>query len=126
MQLSENPVQPSAGRRVELGEDVETGAQREAYEETGLKVELRKYLLKVHVNLAFEDEVVSWISHVFSARATGGRLQPVDTKEIADARWATIDELKTDLLAGLQQSAGLQYRAELQTAALKQYGGKVI
>jgi len=117
---------PSGG--IELGEDFETGAQREAYEETGLEIELHKYLLKVHVDLAFQGEVVPWTSHVFSALATGGCLRPVDTKEIADARWATIDELKTDLLTGLQQSesAGLQYRALLQTAALKQYGEKAI
>ena len=66
---------PSGG--IEPGENFETGAQREAYEETGLGIELRKYLLKVHVDLAFEGEVVPWISHVFSALATGGCLRPV-------------------------------------------------
>ena len=117
---------PSGG--VEPGEDFEVGARREAYEETGLKIELRKYILRSHVNLAFEDEVVRWVSHVFAARAIGGRLEPVDKKEIAGARWATINELRTDLLVRLQQSAsaGLRYRAELQDATLKQYGGKVI
>ena len=113
---------------VEPGEDFEVGARREAYEETGLEIELLKYPLRSHVNLDFEDEVVPWVSHVFIARATGGRLEAVDKKEIAGVRWATIRELKTDLLARLQQSAsaGLRYRAELQDATLKQYGGKVI
>ena len=117
---------PSGG--VEPGEDFEVGARREAYEETGLEIELQKYALRSHVNLAFENEVVPWISHVFTARASGGCLEPVDKKEIAGVRWATINELSTDLLARLQQSAsvGLQYRAELQDATLKQYGGKVI
>ena len=65
---------------------------------------------------------------MFTARASGRCLEPVDKKEIAGVRWATINELSTDLLARLQQSAsaGLQYRAELQDATLKQYGGKVI
>ena len=127
---------PSGG--IERGEDFETGAQREAYEETGLEIQLQQYLLKVYVDFSFEDEVVSWTSHVFTAQAMGGHLQPVDTKEIAGARWATLDELKTTLLTGLQssQSAGLRYRAELQTEILQQYrlqiakqdvnGGKVI
>ena len=117
---------PSGG--IERGEDFETGAQREAYEETGLEIQLQRYLLRAHVNFSFEDEVVYWTSHVFTAQVIGGRLQPVDTKEIAEARWATFDELKTSLLTGLQQakSAGLRYRAELQAAIVQQYGGKVI
>ena len=118
---------PSGG--VEPGEDFETGAQREAYEETGLEVQLQRYLLKVYVDFSFEGETVSWTSHVFTAQAIGGHLQPVDTKEIAGARWATLNELKTNLLKGLQnaKSAGLRYRAELQAATLTHYnGGKVI
>ena len=118
---------PSGG--VERGEDFETGARREAYEETGLEIRLQKYLLKVYVDFSFGDEEVCWTSHVFAAQAVGGRLQPVDTKEIADARWATIDELNTNLLKALQksESAGLIYRAELQAATLQQYReGEVI
>ena len=84
--------------------------------------------LKIHVDFAYEDEIVAWTSHVLTACATGGRLEPIDKKEIAGVRWATINELKTDLLVRLQQSpaAGLQYRAELQDVTLKQHGGKVI
>ena len=117
---------PSGG--IEPGEDFEVGARREAYEETGLEIELRKYTLRSHVDIAFEGEIVAWTSHVLAARATGGRLEPVDKKEIASVRWATISELRTELLVRLRQSAsaGLQYRAELQDATLKQYGGKVI
>lgn len=117
---------PSGG--IEPGEDFEVGARREAYEETGLEIELRKYTLKIHVDFAHEDEIVAWTSHVLTACATGGRLEPIDKKEIAGVRWATINELRTGLLARLQQSpaAGLQYRAELQDATLKQHGGKVI
>ncbi len=118
---------PSGG--VERGEDFEVGARREAYEETGLEIRLQKYLLKVYVDFSYGDEEVFWTSHVFAAQAVGGRLQPVDTKEIADARWATIDELNTSLLKALQESesGGLRYRAELQAATLQQYReGEVI
>ena len=111
---------PSGG--IEPGEDFETGVLREAYEETGLEIQLQKYLLKVYVDFSFEDTVVFWTSHVFAAQAVGGHLRPVDTKEIADARWATLKELKTDLLMSLQnaEASGLRYRAELQAAALQQ------
>lgn len=117
---------PSGG--IERGEDFETGARRESYEETGLEIDIQRYVLRVYVNFSFENETVFWTSHVFTAEAVGGHLQPVDTKEIAEARWATFDELNTSLLKGLQRSnsAGLRYRAELQAATLKQYGGKVI
>ena len=117
---------PSGG--IEPGEDFEVGARREAYEETGLEIELQKYALRSHVDLGFEEETVAWTSHVLAAGATGGRLEAIDKKEIAGVRWATINELRTDLLVKLQKSAsaGLQYRAELQDATLKQYGGKVI
>jgi ADP-ribose pyrophosphatase YjhB (NUDIX family) len=110
---------PSGG--IEPGEGFETGARREAYEETGLEIQLRRYLLKAYVNFSFREEVVRWTSHVFTAQAIGGRLQPVDTKEIAEARWASVDELKTTLLASLQQatSAGLRYRAELQAKTIE-------
>ncbi len=117
---------PSGG--IERGEKFETGAQREAFEETGLEIQLQKYLLKVYVNFSFEDETVFWTSHVFTAQAIGGHLQPVDTKEIADARWATFDELKTNLLKAMQgsEAAGLRYRAELQAVTLQQYREEVI
>ena len=109
---------PSGG--IKPGECFEVGAKREAYEETGLDVELERYLLKVFVTFSFQGEVVTWTSHVFSAQAIGGHLQPVDTKEIDGARWATVDELKTTLLTSLQQSAsaGLRYRAELQAKTI--------
>ncbi len=118
---------PSGG--VERGEDFEIGARREAYEETGLEIQLQRYLLKVYVHFSFKDKTVLWTSHVFAAQAIGGCLQPVDTKEIAAARWATFDELNTNLLKALQESesAGLRYRAELQAATLQQYReGEVI
>ena len=75
---------PSGG--IEPGEDFEIGARREAYEETGLEIKLQKYALRSHVDLAFEDEIVAWTSHVLAARAIGGCLEPVDKKEIAGVR----------------------------------------
>jgi len=32
--------------------------------------------------------------HVFSTRAVGGELDPIDTEEIAEARWVALDALQ--------------------------------
>ncbi len=116
---------PSGG--IEPGEDFETGVCREAYEETGLKIQLREYLLKVFVKFSYEDTEVLWTLHVFTAQAVGGNLEPVDTKEIADARWASFEELKTHLLSSLQnaEAPGLRYRGELQAAAIQKIAGRM-
>ena len=109
---------PSGG--IEPGEDFECGIKREIYEETGLHTKIEKYILKTYVNFHFKDEVVNWITHVFTAQATTSDINPIDQKEISDARWATIEELETTLLSRLRcaPSAGLQYRAEIQSATL--------
>lgn len=104
---------PSGG--IDPGEDFEEGAIREAYEETGLVVELNKYLLRARVKFTHESGVIDWTSHVFTANPTGGALQPIDTHEIVEARFATIDELSGPIKEALLRSgsAGLGYRAEL-------------
>ena len=111
---------PSGG--VEPGESFEAGALREAYEETGLRVALRRYLLRVEscFHLRGEsDETIRWVSHVFLADWCHGEPRPIDRKEIAEARWATRDELETDLQRRLDDAptAGLRYRGWLQREA---------
>ncbi|MBB17497.1 hypothetical protein CMK22_19705 [Candidatus Poribacteria bacterium] len=110
---------PSGG--IEPGEDFESGIKREIYEETGLHIKIEKYVLKTYVDFYFEDQVVNWITHVFTAKATTNDINPIDQQEISDARWATIEELETTLLSSLRQStsAGLRYRAEIQSATLE-------
>ncbi|HJQ67966.1 MAG TPA: NUDIX hydrolase [Blastocatellia bacterium] len=104
---------PSGG--INPGEDFEAGSVREAHEETGLIVELEEYVLRARVKFTHESDVIDWTSHVFTARPTGGSLEPIDVHEIVEARFATLDELggpiKEALLAS--GSTGLRYRAEL-------------
>jgi len=104
---------PSGG--INPGEDFEVGSIREAYEETGLVVELEEYILRARVKFTQESDVIDWTSHVFTANPTGGALEPVDVREIAEARLATIDELKGPIKEALlaSGSTGLRYRAEL-------------
>jgi 8-oxo-dGTP pyrophosphatase MutT (NUDIX family) len=104
---------PSGG--IAPGERFEDGAIREAYEETGLSIALERYILRVDVKFTIPGDYIDWTSHVFTAKPTGGLLQPIDTHEIVEARLATVGELlggvKDAMLAS--GSTGLRYRAEL-------------
>jgi ADP-ribose pyrophosphatase YjhB (NUDIX family) len=112
---------PSGG--VEAGETVEEGAAREAYEETGLSVVLRRYLLRAEVlfrSVEAATVTIPWTTHVFLAEWRLGEPRPVDVEEIAEARWASILELRTVLQERLDRSPshGLRYRGWLQRVAL--------
>jgi 8-oxo-dGTP pyrophosphatase MutT (NUDIX family) len=77
------------------GESLEEGALREAHEETGLRIELKRYLVRISARFTNGDrKPIDWTTHVFEARELGGKLEPIDTFEIAEARWATFDELQ--------------------------------
>src|SRR5439155_20056974 len=64
------------------GEDIETGAKREALEETGLEIELRHYLLRIEARFTLDGEIEPWRTQVFLTRAASGDLAPRDTREI--------------------------------------------
>lgn len=138
---------PSGG--IEPGEPFEAGAKREAKEETGLEIELERYLIRANVEfrrLGFHpdrsrpndqrlegergrdgvptyetSDVILWTSHVLQARPIGGMLQPIDTREIVEARWATFDEIRGPIRQALLDSGspGLRYRAELDGLAVE-------
>ncbi len=136
---------PSGG--VEVGESFDDGAIREAKEETGLDIVLEKYLIRANVRfrrLGFHpdqilldrsgrdgiptydsSEVIDWTTHVLQARPIGGTLQPLDTKEIVEARKATITEITGPIREALLASGkpGLRYRAELDGLAMELIGG---
>jgi 8-oxo-dGTP pyrophosphatase MutT (NUDIX family) len=104
---------PSGG--VDPGERFDDGAIREAHEETGLEIALEKYILRARVKFTCEGDVIDWASHVLTAHPTGGVLEPIDTYEIIEARFATIDELMGSIRDSMlaSGSTGLKYRAEL-------------
>ena len=103
------------GGGVSPGEPFAEGAIREAYEETGLQISLTSYLVRLRVAFIWAGDVIDWTTHVFSAEPTGGILQPIDTHEIAEARYATVGELRGVIQDALLESGstGLRYRAEL-------------
>ena len=109
------------GGGVKPGEDFEAGVQREALEETGLGVELERYLVAAEARFLYEPYDVPWRTHVFLASTTGDALEPQDHEEIAAARWGTLAELDGTLRERLLATGRgfWRYRVALHDAALE-------
>ena len=109
------------GGGVKPGEPFEQGVLREALEETGLEVELERYLVAAEARFLYGPHDVPWRTHVFLARALTDELEPRDTEEIAAARWGTLEELAGPLRARLLETgrAFWRYRVALHDAALR-------
>ena len=107
---------------VKPGEELEAGAKREAYEETGLAVELERYLLRIDAAFWYGAEVEPWQTYVFLASAPSGELDVKDTREITAARWATEQELQGPIRKALLDSErGLfRYRVALTDEAFEE------
>jgi 8-oxo-dGTP pyrophosphatase MutT (NUDIX family) len=108
------------GGGVKEGEDFVEAVQREAWEETGLRVELERYLLVTRARFVYRLFDLDWRTHVFLARTEDEEIAPHDTDEIADARWGTIEELAGPLRIRLLATgrAFWRYRVALHDAAL--------
>lgn len=109
---------PSGG--VLPGEDFITGAKREALEETGVKIELQKCILRIGVKFQSEDDTINWTSHVFAAKYICGEIVPQDTREIKEARLIKVDEIpKFKEIMLNSGNAGFRYRAFLTDESIK-------
>ena len=108
------------GGGIKPGEDPSAGAVREALEETGLRVELRRYLVEAHAVFRNGGRDLRWITHVLLAQTPDTELAPDDPGEIAEARWGTLDELRGPLRETLLATgrAFWRYRVALHDAAL--------
>ena len=110
---------PSGG--IKPGEDLELSAKREAYEETGVEIELEKYLLRIHVSFTCSGASEKWTSHMLTARYLSGEPHPIDTKEIKKVALLSLQELSGLRKRLLEQdSGGLHYRAALTEEAIKE------
>ena len=108
---------PSGG--VNPGEDIATGALREAMEETGLEVELKKLIGHITLDITHQKDLITWDSYIFYATTQNIHLRPIDLKEVRDTIWATpsqvhqmIDKLKAT------DNGGLIYRGNLTEFSL--------
>lgn len=108
------------GGGVKPSEDFVAGAVREALEETGLHVVLRRYLVVSDVTFRNGGRTLLWHTHVVLAETEDTELAPDDPEEIAEARWGTLDELAGPLRERLlaEDRAFWRYRVALHDAAL--------
>jgi ADP-ribose pyrophosphatase YjhB (NUDIX family) len=120
----EDGVWRPPGGGIKPGEDFVAGAVREALEETGLRVELRRYLVATDAVFRNDGRELPWQTHVFLAETEDEELAPEDPDEIAAARWGTLDELAGPLRERLLATgrAFWRYRVALHDAALAQLG----
>lgn len=81
------------GGGIKRGEPFEAGVKREAHEELGVAIELRRYLVRAAAIFTHDEREIPWETHVFSASTDAATLDPVDTEEISAARWGTLEEL---------------------------------
>lgn len=104
------------------GEDLESGAKREALEETGLEIELDRFILRVDALFSCGTEKEPWKSLVFTAFAKDGTLAQRDTDEIREVRWLSLDELQGSVRRVLLDTGmGLfRYRVALHDAAVEE------
>lgn len=106
---------PSGGIHPE--ESFVDGAVREAYEETGLSVRIKDYLLQIHARFGYEGETQAWTTHVMLASPLdpGAEVAPRDRQEVEAARWMDFVEL-VDRVSPILEGAGsggLRYRARI-------------
>jgi ADP-ribose pyrophosphatase YjhB (NUDIX family) len=120
-QFAEDVWRPPGGG-VKPDEDFVAGSVREALEETGLHVELERYLVASEAVFRNNGRELTWRTHVLLARTSDTELAPEDPAEIAAARWGTLDELAGPLRSTLLATgrAFWRYRVALHDAALAQ------
>jgi len=106
---------------IKPGESLITGALREAYEETGCKIELNRYVLQVNAEFTDGRRVIPWKSHVFTGRWLAGEPRPIDTHEIREVRLARLEDFADykKIIQHKTTSGGLNYRAQLHDEVLR-------
>jgi 8-oxo-dGTP pyrophosphatase MutT (NUDIX family) len=108
------------GGGIKPGEDFVEGVAREALEETGLRVELQRYLVAAAARFLRHPDELTWHTHVFQVTTEDKTIAPHDEVEIADARWGTLEELAGPIRERLLETgrAFWRYRVALHDAAL--------
>ena len=110
---------PSGG--LDPGESFANGAGREAFEETGLTIALRRYILRVFVDFNSPTRTLPWTTHVFTAHAENDKIVIYDTKEIRDARWATLSVFDDFRKRSPEfDRGGVQYRRALHDEIMRE------
>jgi 8-oxo-dGTP diphosphatase len=104
------------GGGIEPGEALAEGAQREAREETGLDVEIERYLLRLEAVFWAGERTRPWVSHVFLAGNGGEAPQPIDTREVEKAAWVSMEQFRLDVVPVLRAPGWGRYEYRLRLA----------
>jgi 8-oxo-dGTP pyrophosphatase MutT (NUDIX family) len=104
---------PSGGAR--QGESLYDAAIREMYEETGLTIQLERFVLDMRLLVVCKDREIPWRSLVFLASPVSGEMKPIDTHEIFDVKVMTRENLLGTVNHLMEESGwgGFKYRAFL-------------
>ena len=109
---------PSGG--LKPSEDFLEGVYREAYEETGCKIELQKYILQINAYFSCAKKTIPWRTHIFTAKYKSGKIKPIDIREIRETKLADLSEFdEYKRIIGTLESGGLSYRARLHDEVLR-------
>lgn len=81
------------GGGIAPGEEFTAGALREALEETGLRVTLTRYLLRVQVTFTQGEQEQPWTTHVVTATSEDPEPVTRDPKEIQAVAWGSMTDL---------------------------------
>jgi 8-oxo-dGTP pyrophosphatase MutT (NUDIX family) len=106
------------GGGIDPDEALEECVRREAWEETGLDVEVERYLLRLNAVFWVGERARPWISHVFSASNAGKPPQPIDTREVEEAAWVPVERFRSDVVPILRASGWGRYEYRLHLADL--------
>ena len=112
------------GGGIKPGEDPVAAMEREAFEETGLRIEVQRYLVLAHALFLHPPRELPWRTHVFHATTEDTAVEARDLGEIEAARWGTLEELAGPLRERLLATgrAFWRYRVALHDAALQALG----
>ena len=93
---------------------------RVSADQSSVDIALERYLVLARAVFRFGNEAVPWQTHVFSASTSAETLSPLDTDEIAEARWGTSAELLGPIRENLLATgrALWRYRVALHDAAV--------
>ena len=89
----ETPIYRLPTGRIERGESVEEALYREIAEETGQRVQLRRFLGVLDCHFVNEDSNIPFVSYIFYLESLSEDLSPTDTEEIAGYRTVPAQEL---------------------------------
>lgn len=86
-------------------------------EETGLDIELKRFVLDLSLDVKCSDGIIPWRSLVFLADEIGGEMKPIDTFEIFEVKVSSREDMLGPInqLMELSGWGGFAYRAFLTT-----------